>query len=69
MRKHFKWTSIICGILSFALFLDCMNQKRFQVVYAENEAKAKAMAEEIAYSMNMGHFRQVVDERLEDMKE
>ena len=37
MRKHFKWTSIICGILSFALFLDCMNQQRFQVVYAENE--------------------------------
>lgn len=39
------------------------------VVYAENEAKAKAIAEEIAYSMNMAHFRQVVDERLEDMKE
>ena len=39
------------------------------VVYAEGEAEAKAMAEEIAYSMNMAHFRQVIDERLEDMKE
>ena len=39
------------------------------VVYAEGEAEAKAMAEEIAYSKNMAHFRQVVDERLEDMKE
>jgi len=39
------------------------------VVYAENEAKAKTMAEEIVQSMNMAHFQQVVDERLEDMKE
>lgn len=38
------------------------------VVYAEDVAEAKAMAEEIAHSMNMAHFRMVIDECLEDMK-
>ena len=37
MRKHIKFGAFLCGILSFALFLDCANPQRYKMVYAGDQ--------------------------------